>query len=401
MEMKLNGNNNSYVNRLFLFWSLFMFSMWMSKTMQPIYWNDQGYLDLFGISYVFMAIFGSLSIVYSKIPATIGIRKSIILGGIIYSLGLGLRAIPSTISLAAISGAFCGMGSILVFLSNRYWLLSYSDEDTRPIYIAKINLFSDVGKNTGIFFSGVLAMSITLPGISGERFVLILSSILVLIAIIIYPKNSSDFDSKDEVKGGSLKHLFKTYPGKVVSQIVFLLFLGIQSAILIPVLPLYIKEFGFSTSNTTIVLSIAAGLGTAAQYLYSKKLKRKNLYASYAIVSILVALCTLGFLNSEKSAYVFVMFLVVMMVFRALSGILYSVGQYHLFQKDHLPAAIGLIQTTFILGDLAGGALLSYVYKNNLLIEYKHYFALLIFFNSMIYVFLLRTNESEQNKLDK
>lgn len=85
-------------NQIYILNILFLLPMWMSKTIQPVFWDMQGKLSLFSASYVAMAIAGALSVAYAGIIKRMGLTGALTAGFLLYALGLVLRALRMAIS---------------------------------------------------------------------------------------------------------------------------------------------------------------------------------------------------------------------------------------------------------------------------------------------------------------
>ena len=115
-------------NKIYLMNALFLFPMWMSKTLQPLYWDLENKLDLFSASYVSMAIAGTFSLLYAGIVRKLGIRTGLIIGYVFYAVGLILRAYPVNLTVAILTGLIAGIGASVTGLALKGLLLEIKEE---------------------------------------------------------------------------------------------------------------------------------------------------------------------------------------------------------------------------------------------------------------------------------
>src|SRR5580658_6004803 len=70
---------------------LFFTGMWLSKTVQPLYFQAHGRLEYFGLSYSAMAVAGTIAFVAGTIGDRIGYGVTLRLGAALYAVGMALR----------------------------------------------------------------------------------------------------------------------------------------------------------------------------------------------------------------------------------------------------------------------------------------------------------------------
>lgn len=107
----------------FLWFSIFFFfSMYLSKTVHALWFEENHALTSFGFSYTMMAIAVSLSFFTGKIGDKISPSFALKLGAIVYAIGLVLRVFIQSFLLAGFSGFVAGLGASLVIISLRnHW----------------------------------------------------------------------------------------------------------------------------------------------------------------------------------------------------------------------------------------------------------------------------------------
>ena len=174
--------------RILLFYYFFFTGMFISKTIQPIYWEKIGVINFFGYSYAIMTFMGIFSYLYIYIIKEIGIYRTMLIGSILYSLGLLLRAYPININIAILSGLIAGVGASINLLGIKFWILYFSDEKKKKI-ISNTNIVYTFAQFSGIILSNLIVILFSLIDLNGYRTSLIISSLFVLIIIFYIPKD--------------------------------------------------------------------------------------------------------------------------------------------------------------------------------------------------------------------
>lgn len=119
------------IKNIYFYYYFFFTGMFISKTIQPIYWEQVGVINFFSYSYSIMTFAGVFTLSYIFIIKKIGLHKTLLIGIILYSFGLFLRAFPINIKISLISGFISGIGASINLLSIKFWILNYGDEEKK------------------------------------------------------------------------------------------------------------------------------------------------------------------------------------------------------------------------------------------------------------------------------
>ncbi|MEG9883855.1 MAG: hypothetical protein V6Z86_04405 [Hyphomicrobiales bacterium] len=82
--------------------------MWISKSLHPMGFEENGALHNFGIAYSVMAAAGSLPFVIGRIVARMHLRHAVLIDCVLYATGMGLRVFPQ-LPVAILSGIIAGL----------------------------------------------------------------------------------------------------------------------------------------------------------------------------------------------------------------------------------------------------------------------------------------------------
>jgi hypothetical protein len=112
---------------------LFFGGMWLSKTVQPLYFAQQHALDRFGAGYSAMALAGASSFLVGLLQDRWGSRGVLTVGTLLYAVGLALRVYYGSMLIAVLSGIVPGLGASTVLVGLRTWTFAISTDDVyRP-----------------------------------------------------------------------------------------------------------------------------------------------------------------------------------------------------------------------------------------------------------------------------
>ncbi len=347
--------------------------MWISKTLQPIYWEQQAQLTLFSISYVMMAIAGACSLLYAKGLSRIGTKNGLIVGFFLYGSGLVLRAYPTGMAIAVTSGLMAGMGASIIAIALKSLIFNIDKQEQNKVVLHTDNL-STVAQSLGALIAGGLVTILSVIDQSPYRSALLISRAMVLIAIVAIPslkiqQTEKSLTKKISQKNASFFHfLIKT------DLVLFIAFIisGASWALILPIIPVYLKNMHFSDANVGLVLSLGVISGLILKNLFMFIFSGKEKSISLLVFSGLCMLMLYGMFWSIKygSTIIFAFSIISMYMFRTVCSLLINLVEMEIARKGNAEHIFGLIQTAFLTGDIFGGIALPYVYKSGFLVNY-------------------------------
>lgn len=382
--------------KIIYFYTFFFMGMWISKTVQPIYWNHQDVINFFGWSYAAMACTGILTFLYSKLIDQFGINKTVIFGAIFYSLGLFLRAYPLNLELAILSGSFSGIGAGSAMLAIRFWFLAYEDEQERQEIISYTSMINTFVQGFGVFISGWIVVMLQLFNLNGYKEALIIAAFLILFVVIYLPKEPENLEESAQKKRQKsvLKFILKN---KRISFITGLcrFVSGFYITLIIPLLPLYLQEMDMKITNISLTLSIGLILSLMLQFLYGKKIPIKYLDFYYLIFSIGLGISVFTYFHDMTYETVAIISIILFSIFRAMTSMLFTSVELKIIPRESISYIFIITQTTFLLGEILGGSLSSYFYLNKYLIHYSWIVAIIIIINSYIFIYGIKNGRKK------
>ncbi|EMT6577302.1 MFS transporter [Providencia rettgeri] len=359
--------------KIYFFYFFFLFPMWISKTLQPIYWEQQAQLTLFSISYVMMAIAGACSLLYAKGLSRIGTKNGLIVGFFLYGSGLVLRAYLTGMAIAVTSGLMAGMGASIIAIALKSLIFNIDKQEQNKVVLHTDNL-STVAQSLGALIAGGLVTILSVIDQSPYRSALLISGAMVLIAIVAIPslkiqQTEKSLTKKISQKNASFFHfLIKT------DLVLFIAFIisGASWALILPIIPVYLKNMHFSDANVGLVLSLGVISGLILKNLFMFIFSGKDKSISLLVFSGLCMLMLYGMFWSIKygSTIIFAFSIISMYMFRTVCSLLINLVEMEIARKGNAEHIFGLIQTAFLTGDIFGGIALPYVYKSGFLVNY-------------------------------
>lgn len=344
-----------------LFNTLFYTAMFLSKSTHSLWFESNGYLYNYGISYSVMAFSGMFAAYIGYKVSKYNTKSVIRVGVILYSIGLFLRIFYQSSLVAAVSGFTSGIGAAVVILLLRVWVVDIGTDEERPTMLS-LKLFStDLGRALGGLFSGSLIYFLTLYFSNALEIILVIASILCLLSAFLIPdiNPNKQGDSTKQKKNPNIKKLNRTL---IVSIVFFGLLSGLLSSLFMPYLPVILKRQHVPISMIGILLTLMGASGTIFSSLFSgdRTNSKKGLY--YLFSEILIGIIT--FLFIFQLHLYFIVFLLIFRVFVSrLSMISSQLMELEIFPKDSLAQFYGMAQTSFFIGDSLGGMLSGIIYN--------------------------------------
>lgn len=357
--------DNSEARKLLVFHFLFFGGMSISKIAHPLWFDQNNALVSYGFSYSAMAIVGAFSFIQGYFSIKIGIRKTVIAGLILYSLGMFLR-IFTTPSLAIIAGVIAGIGASTAIVCIRPWLMYFSKEDEHSKAMALHNF----GTNTGTAL-GNLIVSIILIFIStyyfGFKAILIFAAVFPLLAILVLPSKKIDLEIRESNEKNSNKlgffQIFKQYKTLTIGVLFFGSLSGLIISILSPFFPVILKDIGFSVSSIGIIITSMLIIRIILDPLLSDFVNAKNKQIIFFIAELMFGVLTLT-LILDINIWILLIVLYIRTIALGISFFTEGVIQMGIYPKVFSGMLFGLSQSAYWVGDSIGGTIGAVVYQN-------------------------------------
>ncbi|MCY2037396.1 MFS transporter [Klebsiella pneumoniae] len=374
-------------NKIYLMNALFLFPMWMSKTLQPLYWDLENKLDLFSASYVSMAIAGTFSLLYAGIVRKLGIRTGLIIGYVFYAVGLILRAYPVNLTVAILTGLIAGIGASVTGLALKGLLLEIKEEKRKNVMLQTDNIYT-LSQSLGAMAAGVLVSALSFMSGHGYQQALIITGLLTLSAVIFIPKLEKhsmavphkSYDMK--VKKNSFSN------NRMLYSAIFLAFFihGACWAVVLPLIPVYLKNSGISATwiGITISAGVIAGLLLKNIYIYFNKQSGSTLSLSLFTLLTCLSISLSFHLFGAGAAIFYASSIVLFYMFRTVLSLIIDFIEVDIAGKGNAMSVFGIRQTAFLCGDVAGGIAMPFLYKNGFLENHTLIFSLAVILASFL-----------------
>lgn len=204
------------------------------------------------------------------------------------------------------------------------------------------------------------------------RSALLFSGAMVLIAIIAIPSLKTPLNETPLAKNPTKKSASFFHFLSKTDLVLFIAFIisGASWALILPIIPVYLKNMHFSDANVGLVLSLGVITGLVLKNLFMFIFSDKDKPISLLVFSGLCMLMLYGMFWSIKfsSPIVFAISVIAMYMFRTVCSLLINLVEMEIARKGNAEHIFGLIQTAFLTGDIFGGIALPYVYESGFLV---------------------------------
>ena len=343
---------------IFLFLFVFYLLMGVSKYAFVLFAQEHQSLDNYSLSYSAMAISGALSfMITNQIPK----NKTVVYFRIfvpLYALGMFLRIFVENRGLAILSGVIGGLGASAILLLVRHWFLHIGDQDKENSNLIRSSRFtiSNIASIIAVPVSGCAIFLMSFYQTNAYVTLLVIYACLMLLLSftkvpnIEIPEKKQQwiFLPQDRVRG------FLLY------VITFLL--GICGSMITSILPAIIKGAGWSVMGTTYLTTLIAVLTLLLTLILSNNWVSKKLSLFFflnQLIGILVALIIPLIMNGKMS-----MLIVLFVVEMTLAGyfVISDLMDYQVIPKAESTIYLGILQSSFLVGDSVGSPLGSFLY---------------------------------------
>ncbi|QMU08468.1 MFS transporter [Levilactobacillus suantsaii] len=334
---------------------MFYLAMGISKYSQTLYFQQNGKLINFSLSYSVMAITGSLSFLLSNKMIGIELRRVARILGILYATGMALRVFYQNSFIAIISGGVAGIGASILLLVIRKWIYAEADEnpsDKQVLISSRYTLM----QITSLIATLIAGLILFIFSARNEVYVTIL--IVSALAILFLPTTSIPENKSIQLEQ---KESIIALPKNKRIGIGFLLtviLMGITTSIVDPIAPAVLRSVGYSVGSTSVVVTILGLVSMLSVFIFQIPLfnKKPDSYflLTELIAGIIIILC--GLENSNPHLWILVAFFVM-----SIEGtgffILKELVEYDMLPKEEITLYLSLAQSGFLIGNAIGAPL--------------------------------------------
>lgn len=343
---------------IFLFLFVFYLLMGVSKYAFVLFAQEHQSLDNYSLSYSAMAISGALSfMITNQIPK----NKTVVYFRIfvpLYALGMFLRIFVENRGLAILSGVIGGLGASAILLLVRHWFLHIGEQDKENSNLIRSSRFaiSNIASIIAVPVSGCAIFLMSFYQTNAYVTLLVIYACLMLLLSftkvpnIEIPEKKQQwiFLPQDKVRGSLLY--------------IITFILGICGSMVTSILPAIIKGAGWSVMGTTYLTTLIAVLTLLLTLILSNNWVSKKLSLFFflnQLIGILVALIIPLIVNSKMS-----MLIVLFVVEMTLAGyfVISDLMDYQVIPKAESTIYLGILQSSFLVGDSVGSPLGSFLY---------------------------------------
>lgn len=343
---------------IFLFLFVFYLLMGVSKYAFVLFAQEHQSLDNYSLSYSAMAISGALSfMITNQVPK----NKTVVYFRIfvpLYALGMFLRIFVENRGLAILSGVIGGLGASAILLLVRHWFLHIGDQDKENSNLIRSSRFtiSNIASIIAVPVSGCAIFLMSFYQTNAYVTLLVIYACLMLLLSftkvpnIEIPEKKQQwiFLPQDRVRG--------------VLLYVITFLLGICGSMITSILPAIIKGAGWSVMGTTYLTTLIAVLTLLLTLVLSNNWVSKKLSLFFFInqlIGILVAFIIPLIMNGKIG-----MLIVLFVVEMTLAGyfVISDLMDYQVIPKAESTIYLGILQSSFLVGDSVGSPLGSFLY---------------------------------------
>lgn len=343
---------------IFLFLFVFYLLMGVSKYAFVLFAQEHQSLDNYSLSYSAMAISGALSfMITNQIPK----NKTVVYFRIfvpLYALGMFLRIFVENRGLAILSGVIGGLGASAILLLVRHWFLHIGDQDKENSNLIRSSRFtiSNIASIIAVPVSGCAIFLMSFYQTNAYVTLLVIYACLMLLLSFTKVPNIEIPEKKQQ-------WIFLPQDkarGSLLYIITFIL--GIYGSMITSILPAIIKGAGWSVMGTTYLTTLIAVLTLLLTLILSNNWVSKKLSLFFflnQLIGILVALIIPLIMNGKMS-----MLIVLFVVEMTLAGyfVISDLMDYQVIPKAESTIYLGILQSSFLVGDSVGSPLGSFLY---------------------------------------
>jgi MFS family permease len=383
-----------------LFHVLFFASMWLSKTIHPLFFEQAQTMTHFSLGYSAMAMAGYFSFIIGYYCDRMGYRWSLALGCLFYSVGLALRCFPQSSWVCVASGLVGGFGASAALSSMRVWMLDISTEKERARFIGTKSSMVALGTAVGCLLAGVLADGFFHLGLKNTLMLasVVMLGLAVLSGLFLRTHKTAGVNSNSKQEKRALWHFMLQNKNLAFWTTLIGVFAGFYVSFVSPYLPVILKNKGFDL--------LSVGLSTAAFSLVRflvdpwigkwMEARRDQAFRVYLTAEAVILLVTATFLIPLNPTS-FVLFLFVRSLGLGFSTISEELTWLQIFPKESLGLCFGLNQSGFFIGDFLGGLINGRVFDAFGMQGCAGFALVIMILNAGLFMVFMRKTKSAQS----
>jgi predicted MFS family arabinose efflux permease len=338
--------------------------MAVSKVLHPLWFDVNGSMPLFGLSYSMMAMAGYLSFFSGILINRFGATSLLSMGSLVYSGGLACRVWHSSAEIAMASGLLCGLGASLVIVGVKPWIMSWSPKEKLTDVVGIQTQFIAVGSAVGLTLAGGVAYLVD----NSREFLflgLLFSAIGPLLAAFsVWPSRRGS--EENTVSGISAKEsivLLRKSPYLSCASGSLAAITGFYMSIVAPYIPVLLKEQGFDVASLTGVMLLILLMRVLVVPKFNQMLRAKHLNAKWLFLlgeSTFALIMALLYFDYGPFG------VVVLLCLRAIAMTASAYGEQlewmSIYTSEQAAVFFSLSQGFFFLGDALGGLIAGKLY---------------------------------------
>lgn len=346
----------------------FYFAMGVSSYTQLLYFQNNNVLKMFSVYYSVMAIAGASSFVVSNYLNDFSMTWLLRIFIPIYSGALLMRINYSNGLIVVISAALSGISASVVLITMKKWIYSITDlnhEDRGRIHAIRF-FCSQLATILSTLIVGMLFayMVSRITDNLSYRLILIIAPCLMMTNIFLQIPDVEGEKKKE-------KHVHIKLPqNKPLAIGIYTVYvgMGISAAIISSILPAIIHKNGWSVPDTSLIITLISISTLILAYFYQLPVVTRNAKNVFMIMQIL-AIFICGWSLILKSRMITVL-IIGFVTEGALAGffILKELTEYEIVPNQERLIYLGLMQSSFLVGDSFGSPIGSYVFESKGLI---------------------------------
>lgn len=335
---------------------IFYLAMMLSKLAHPLWFEVHGSLSYFGVNYSAMALMGIATVFYSHIIERLTVTRSLMLGFLLYASALFLRIFYDSLTIVLLAGLSAGAGASIILLCFRSYISSEAQSEQRDRLLSG----RKVVEALATILAGVIPLAV---GFSLRedplllKYLIIISGSLCLLGIPLAKRFRVSTLERPAPKTFSLK-LFRDDMQLALGICAFSLLCGAYTSFVQPFIYVILKRTGFDVTEIGLISLIFAAITMILSPAMVRVLKKYQKRWTFLLTEILLAATTIGIALLIHQQHLVLLFTIFRAAFLAISAFAQESIEYDLISgakhRDHL---VGLILSSFLVGDMLGGAL--------------------------------------------
>jgi MFS family permease len=349
---------------LLLATALMVMAMWLSKTLQPLWFDQRGDLPNFGVSTTAMAVAGLSAFWAHRIVGRRSIPAVLAASCALYGVGMALRVFTGSVWVAVASGAIAGLGASTFLAAVRIDVARQPEERQRTAATRREGAVQ-VGT-----VAGTLLAALLLAVIGRSLWIGLLAApvLLVLAAAAggrVPGRTTADTEVETDGGGEAAVPADQTTGGRTrrdrVRVVAVWAARGFGASILIPYIPLLLEDRGVARAGIGVVLAAAALGRLLALRAVPAVDRRVGSRAAAGTSELLLAALTLALVPSLGPIVVVIVVLLryAVMTFATVTQDLV------LFTMGSSVSLVGAAQASFLVGDAGAGLIAPHLWSGS------------------------------------